>query len=185
MNQAFAAELGKGPQEFGVDYNAYENRKTLAEIKQLMRKKQYEKLALQRQQERQALEEQRKATRLAQIARGELRDIPVEDIRVVQTLTGNFTAYTPSVDECDGDPWRTASGTTLHYGTIAAPPQYAFGTLIRLPDYDPDMIFRVEDRGGAIKGNHFDIALLSKKEAFAFGRRPLKVEIIEIASVSQ
>ncbi len=183
MNQAFAAELGKGPQEFGVDYNAYENRKTLAEIKQLMRKKQYEKLALQRQQERQALEEQRKATRLAQIARGELRDIPVEDIRVVQTLTGNFTAYTPSVDECDGDPWRTASGTTLHYGTIAAPPQYAFGTLIRLPDYDPDMIFRVEDRGGAIKGNHFDIALLSKKEAFAFGRRPLKVEIIEIAGI--
>jgi 3D (Asp-Asp-Asp) domain-containing protein len=47
------------------------------------------------------------------------------------------------------------------------------------------MIFRVEDRGGAIKGNHFDLALLSKKEAFQFGRRTLRVEIVEIAGVSR
>lgn len=150
-----------------------------------MRKKQYEKLALQKQQEQQALQEQRKAARLAMVARGELRSIPAEDIRVVQTLTGNFTAYTASVEECGKSNGITASGAKLHYGTIAAPPQYAFGTLIRLPDYDEDMIFRVEDRGGAIKGNHFDLAMFSKQEARQFGRRPLKVEIIEITGVSQ
>ena len=35
-----------------------------------------------------------------------------------------------------------------------------------------------EDRGGAIKGNHFDIYMETKQEAFAFGRRNLEAYVI-------
>jgi 3D (Asp-Asp-Asp) domain-containing protein len=35
-----------------------------------------------------------------------------------------------------------------------------------------------QDRGGAIKGNHIDIYVKTKAEAFSFGRRNLEAEII-------
>lgn len=152
----------------------------LAEARRLMRIKQEEKLAEQKLAEAETLAAERKAARIAQAHRGELRDLANTEYRVTQTLTGNFSAYTPSPDECSGNPWITASGARVHYGTIAAPPAYPFGTLLRIPDYDPDTIFVVEDRGGAIKGNHFDLWLPDKPAAFSFGRRNLTVEVIEI-----
>ena len=36
-----------------------------------------------------------------------------------------------------------------------------------------------EDRGGAIKANHFDIYMPTKQEAFAFGRRNLVAMVVE------
>jgi len=36
-----------------------------------------------------------------------------------------------------------------------------------------------EDRGGAIKGNHFDIYMPTKSEAFAFGRKNLVAMVVE------
>ena len=36
-----------------------------------------------------------------------------------------------------------------------------------------------EDRGGAIKGNHFDIYMETKKQAFAFGRRNLIARVVK------
>jgi rare lipoprotein A len=152
----------------------------LADTRRLLRLKQEEKLAAQKLAEAEAMATERKAARVAQAHRGELRDLQTSEYRVVKTLTGNISAYTPSADECSGNPWITASGKRVHYGTIAAPPAYPFGTLLRLPDYDPNTIFVVEDRGGAIKGNHFDLWLPDKPSAFAFGRRNLTVEIIEL-----
>jgi 3D (Asp-Asp-Asp) domain-containing protein len=35
-----------------------------------------------------------------------------------------------------------------------------------------------EDRGGAIKGNKIDIYMLTKKEAFEFGRRNLMAQVV-------
>jgi len=152
----------------------------LAEARRLMKLKQQEKLEQQKQAEAEALEAERKAARVALAHRGELRAVPDTEYKVVKTVTGNFTAYTPSPDECSGNPWITASGARVHYGTIAAPPAYPFGTLLRIPEYDPDTIFVVEDRGGAIQGNHFDLWLPDKPAAYSFGRRNLTVEVIEL-----
>ncbi|TAK96364.1 peptidoglycan-binding protein, partial [Patescibacteria group bacterium] len=39
--------------------------------------------------------------------------------------------------------------------------------------------YMCQDRGGAIKGNHVDIYVKTKKEAFAFGRQNLLAQVVE------
>lgn len=90
-------------------------------------------------------------------------------------FTINASAYTAAADECGKSDGITASGIKVHEGTLACPPQYPFGTKIKIEGYGK---FTCEDRGGAIKGNKFDIYMPTKKQAFAFGRRNLTAEII-------
>jgi 3D (Asp-Asp-Asp) domain-containing protein len=87
----------------------------------------------------------------------------------------NASAYTAAADECGKSNGITASGIKVHEGTLACPPQYPFGTKIKIEGYGK---FTCEDRGGAIKGNKFDIYMPTKKQAFAFGRRSLTAEVI-------
>jgi 3D (Asp-Asp-Asp) domain-containing protein len=52
---------------------------------------------------------------------------------------------------------RTASGTQVHWGTVAADTRlFPFGTRLRIEGF-PDTVFVVEDRGSAVRGNVFDI----------------------------
>ncbi|HAS00069.1 MAG: Conserved protein YuiC [Candidatus Moranbacteria bacterium GW2011_GWC2_37_73] len=88
----------------------------------------------------------------------------------------NASAYTASADECDNDLGITASGIKVHSGTIACPPEFPFGAKLIIEGYGT---FVCEDRGGAIKGNHIDIYMETKTEAFAFGRRNLIAQVIE------
>lgn len=91
-------------------------------------------------------------------------------------FTINASAYTASVDECGKSDGITASGLRVKENrTLACPPQYAFGTKIKIDGYG---IYTCEDRGGAIKGSKFDIYMKTKSEAFAFGRRNLMAEVI-------
>ncbi|MED3275359.1 3D domain-containing protein [Bacillus thuringiensis] len=63
------------------------------------------------------------------------------------------TAYGADCNGCEG---KTASGTNYTKGrTLACPKQYAFGTKIDIPALGGTFI--CEDRGGAIKGNTFDM----------------------------
>lgn len=88
----------------------------------------------------------------------------------------NASAYTASADECGNSKGVTASGLLVKKRqTLACPPQYPFGTLINIEGVGT---LRCEDRGGAIKGNHFDIYMETKMEAFAFGRRNLVAEVV-------
>lgn len=86
------------------------------------------------------------------------------------------TNYTSAADECGKSDGLTASGIKVHLGTIACPPQYPFGVKLNIDGYGT---FVCEDRGGAIKVNHFDIYVETKKEAFAFGKRNLTAEIVD------
>jgi 3D (Asp-Asp-Asp) domain-containing protein len=89
---------------------------------------------------------------------------------------GNFSAYTAAADECGKSDGITASGLKVEEErTLACPPQYPFGTKVKIEGVGT---FVCEDRGGAIKGNHFDIYVETKKEAFAFGRQHLGAEIV-------
>lgn len=91
------------------------------------------------------------------------------------TFTINASAYTAAADECGKSDGITASGVKVTENrTIACPPTYPFGAKIAIEGYGT---YICEDRGGAIKGNKFDIYMETKKEAFAFGRRNLLAEV--------
>ena len=68
----------------------------------------------------------------------------------------------------------TASGSMAGKGTIAADKSYSFGTRMYVPGYGWGT---VEDRGGAINGNHIDIYFSSHKKALKWGRKTLPVKI--------
>lgn len=91
------------------------------------------------------------------------------------SFTINASAYTAAADECGKSDGITASGIKVHRGTLACPPNFPFGTKIEI---DGMGTFVCEDRGGAIKGNHVDIYMPTKKEAFAFGRRSLIASVV-------
>ena len=91
-------------------------------------------------------------------------------------FTINASAYTAAADECGKSDGITASGLKVkEKRTLACPSIYPFGAKIKIEGYG---IYTCEDRGGAIKGNRFDIYMKTKSEAFAFGRRHLIAEII-------
>lgn len=88
----------------------------------------------------------------------------------------NASAYTAAADECGKSDGVTASGVKVQEKrTLACPPQYPFGAKIKIEGYGT---YTCEDRGGAIKGNKFDIYMQTKSDAFAFGRRNLEAEIV-------
>jgi 3D (Asp-Asp-Asp) domain-containing protein len=94
-----------------------------------------------------------------------------------ESFTINASAYTAAADECGKSDGVTASGIKVQEKrTLACPSMYPFGAKIDIEGYG---VFTCEDRGGAIKGNHFDIYVETKKDAFAFGRRNLLAQVVE------
>ncbi|NCU42705.1 MAG: hypothetical protein EOM19_08455 [Candidatus Moranbacteria bacterium] len=99
------------------------------------------------------------------------RDLPQEEFII------NASAYTSAADECGKSDGITASGIKVQAKrTLACPPTYPFGVKMYIEGMG---VYTCEDRGGAIKGNKFDIYMETKKEAFAFGRRNLMAYVIE------
>ncbi len=93
------------------------------------------------------------------------------------SFTINASAYTAAADECGKSDGITASGLKVtEKRTLACPKQYPFGTKISIEGMGE---YRCEDRGGAIKGNHFDIYVKTKSEAFAFGRQNLSAQVVD------
>lgn len=69
----------------------------------------------------------------------------------------------------------TASGTNARKGTIAADTRrYPFGTIMYIEGYGYG---RVEDRGGAIKGNHIDLFFRSHRQALEWGKQIKRVKV--------
>ncbi len=94
-----------------------------------------------------------------------------------EKFTINASAYTAAADECGKSDGITASGLKVQEKrTLACPPAFPFGAKVQIEGIGTLVC---EDRGGAIKGNHFDIYVETKKEAFAFGRRNLLAEVVE------
>lgn len=70
---------------------------------------------------------------------------------------------------------RTASGTKARPGTIAADTRkYPFGTIMYIDGYGYG---RVEDRGGAIKGQKIDLFFRSHRSALQWGRQQKRVKV--------
>lgn len=69
---------------------------------------------------------------------------------------------------------QTAMGTEAAYGTVAADKSLPFGTILFIPGYGYG---RVEDRGGAIKGDKLDLWFPSHSMARKWGRKKVTVKI--------
>ncbi len=109
----------------------------------------------------------------------------VRDFENKLNMIGSFrkdyyllTAYTAGKESTDKDPSHplygiTASGEKAKpWETIAADPEIPFGTVVYIPYFKnkPNHgIFVVKDRGGAIRGKHFDIYMTQLREALLFG----------------
>ncbi len=110
-------------------------------------------------------------------------DMPViEDGRItlptgeVLTYTGTATiratAYTHTDAGCD---FITATGTTVHKGTVAVDPRYIpYGTRMFIVSNDGAYVYGIsvaEDCGGDIKGDRMDLYFPTYEECIQFGRR--------------
>jgi 3D (Asp-Asp-Asp) domain-containing protein len=77
-----------------------------------------------------------------------------------------------------GQPKRigiTASGTKARKGTIAADTsRFPLGTIMYIDGYGYG---RVEDRGGAIKGDHIDLFFRSHRQALEWGRQTKTIKV--------
>ena len=101
------------------------------------------------------------------------------DAKTGQYIDMVVTAYCPC-EKCCGEfaDGITASGHRIGRGVklIAAPPEYPFGTRMKVPGYG---IAPVLDRGGAIKGNKIDLLFQSHQEALEWGVQKLSVKILK------
>lgn len=99
------------------------------------------------------------------------------ELETGKRFTVNASAYTAAADECGKSDGITASGLMVTENrTLACPPNFPFGAKLSIEGMG---VYRCEDRGGAIKGNHIDIYMETKSEAFAFGRQNLEATIVD------
>ncbi len=69
----------------------------------------------------------------------------------------------------------TASGVRARRGTIAADKsRYPYGTIVYVEGYGYG---RVEDIGGAIRGNSIDLYFDTHREALEWGRKQMRVQV--------
>ncbi|MDU5070096.1 3D domain-containing protein [Finegoldia magna] len=92
-----------------------------------------------------------------------------------RTITMRSTAYTSDPAE-NGGYSTTAMGTAIRYGVVAVDPNVIpLGTRLYIEGYG---YARAEDTGGAIKGNRIDLVFGSKSQSNNWGRRTVRVTIL-------
>lgn len=118
-------------------------------------------------------------------------DIEVKKMEEVapkwEIIKMSVTAYCPCEKCCEK--WgkipvssgkrKTASGHTIHVGDkfVAAPRNYPFGTEMVIEGYAGGKIVKVEDVGGAIKGNKLDLYFDKHNLALDWGIRDVFVKV--------
>ncbi len=105
-----------------------------------------------------------------QVARG-------NSFRTTRVLEMEATAYTAHRSGGTGT-GRTASGLPAGYGLVAVDPRVIpFGTVLYIEGYGMAI---AADRGRAIKGRRIDLYFHSRRAALQFGRRRVRVHILQV-----
>lgn len=94
-----------------------------------------------------------------------------------RTMVVPTTAYTSDPGETDASPFTTADGSRVRDGIIAAN-FLKIGTRVRIPEYFGDKVFEVHDRMNARYDQRVDIWMTKKADAYAWGVRRVKIEIL-------
>ena len=88
------------------------------------------------------------------------------------TMKAKATAYTHTDAGCNK---TTATGTTVHWGTVAVDPrQIPYGTKMFIVSNDGRYVYGLsaaEDCGGSIKGNRIDLYMPTTSQCYKFGVR--------------
>ena len=89
-----------------------------------------------------------------------------------RTMQAKATAYTHTDAGCNK---TTATGTTVHWGTVAVDPRkIPYGTKMFIVSNDGKYVYGLsaaEDCGGSIKGNRIDLYMPTTSQCYAFGVR--------------
>jgi 3D (Asp-Asp-Asp) domain-containing protein len=110
------------------------------------------------------------------------------DTRYKKSMVMTATAYSASYESTGkkpGDKYYgiTASGTKARPGVVAVDPRVIpLGTRLYIQSLDgtKDYGFAIaEDKGSAIKGNKIDLFFETEAECYSFGRRKVKVYVLE------
>lgn len=110
------------------------------------------------------------------------------DTRYKKSIVMNASAYSASFESTGkrpGDKYygMTASGTKARPGVVAVDPRVIpLGTKLYIQSLDgtKDYGFAIaEDKGSAIKGNKIDLFFETESQCYRFGRRNVKVYILE------
>lgn len=93
-----------------------------------------------------------------------------------------ITAYSPSVDECDSDPFIAASGKYVDDWTIAVSPNmrkegWDFGDFVYIPDHYK--FYKINDVMNSRYTKRVDVFLWTKQEANDFGFCDVDVYLID------
>ena len=99
--------------------------------------------------------------------------------RYVEVKTMNASAYSPGPESCGkyATFGRTYTGKKAGFGIVAVDRRVIpLGTLLYIEGYGKA---EAADIGGAIKGNRIDLCFETYREAVMFGRRKLKVYVLE------
>ncbi len=101
----------------------------------------------------------------------------------IEKILVEATAYSPTVAECDADPWTTATGMRSGYGIIAVDPTVIpYYTKVYVEGYGYAI---AGDCGGAIKNNIIDVFFYKPEEAMRWGRRKVNLYVLEWPKRSQ
>ena len=103
----------------------------------------------------------------------------VNPLPVKKFMIMTITAYSPSPDETDDDPWTTAYNTPVRDGIVASN-ILPFRTKIKIPELFGNKVFVVEDKMNPKYGENLDIWFPTKEQALDFGvHYNVLVEILE------
>ena len=95
-----------------------------------------------------------------------------EVLSYIRSDTVEATAYTHTDEGCD---MVTATGTTVHWGTVAVDPsRIPYGTRMFIISNDGSYVYGIataEDCGGDIKGDRMDLYMPTYEQCREFGRR--------------
>jgi uncharacterized protein YabE (DUF348 family) len=99
--------------------------------------------------------------------------------RYVEVKTMNASAYSPGPESCGkyAVSGRTYTGKKAGFGIVAVDRRVIpLGTMLYIEGYGKA---EAADIGGAIKGNRIDLCFETYREAVMFGRRKVKVYVLE------
>ena len=97
------------------------------------------------------------------------------DVSTGRVVTAKVTGYGSGAG--GGVGIMTASGTRAHWGTVAADTRlYPFGTRLLIEGFE-GTVFVVEDTGGAVHGDIFDVYFPDLSAAIAYGTQSRRVTV--------
>lgn len=100
----------------------------------------------------------------------------------IQTHKFEVTAYTSTIEECDGNPFITADGSVVADGIIATN-ALPFGTKVRIPQYFGEKVFTVHDRMNTRYWKRIDIWMNDKNAMRQWGyKRNVTIEVLELGN---